>query len=129
MALHKILQGEDKTIEFAITDGTDAIDLSTVAGILIKLVDETKNQIQIYNNPTRSGYKPIVITDSANGKIEIKLQSADTLTAKEGKLCAEVMIEIDDSGFDDSTIHNKNFVIAIAEIEESQTTGETDLTP
>jgi len=129
MALEQIIQGEDRTVETQIfgDDGL-VLNLSVVVGYVLYILD-IDNKIQAkYALPSRTDYQDIVVTDSANGKIEFKLESFTTKNIQPGDIKRELKIEIVDATFQNATFH-QTAINAFAEIIEGQTRVEDDLTP
>lgn len=129
MAFEKIVQGEDRTVEIQIfgDDGL-VLDLSTVDGYTIYILDKDNKIRAKYNNPTRTDYQAIVITDSPNGKIEFRLESFTTKSIPSGEIKHELKLEFTDATFQNSTFH-QTLITPFAEIIEGQTRVEDDLTP
>lgn len=125
-----VYQGEDKLFEVTITDtGGTAINLGTIDGIVIYILNKRGETVVKYSSNAQSGFETLTISDAANGKVQFKLQSDITANVVKGMIRAHIKLEQDDAGYDDSTLHSVGVIIDIAEIKETPTTAETDLTP
>lgn len=129
MATEKVLQGTDRVIPLTLLadDGT-ALNLGGVDGIVVHLKDKDGNVVAKYNNPTKTDYLPIVIVDSANGKIEIKLESFTSKNIQPGPVFAEGMTETTDANFQNGIKFSAD-VKEVLDIIESSVKTEVDLTP
>ena len=125
-----IYQGEDKLFEVTITDpDLVAIDLDTIAGIIIYILDRHGNIVVKYSSNAQTGFETLTISDAVNGKVQFKLQSNITTTMVTGLVSADIKLEQEDAGYEDHTLHSVGVIIDIADIKETPTTAETDLTP
>ena len=85
-----IFQGEDKKFEITITDAAGtAIDLNTIDGIIIYVIDKYEKTIKKYSLNAQSGFEALTISDAGNGKVTFKLQSATTTPMETGLIKAD----------------------------------------
>lgn len=128
-ASDKIIQGGDYEIDFTVTDSAGvAVDLTTLANYIAVLYYADGEVLQQYSRETKAGFKSLTETTPASGIFTVKLQSADTKTARKELVFGEVKVETVDVTYDDSTKHNPDTGIEIGTVVESQTEQYTALT-
>jgi len=129
MAEYKVYRGEDKLIEVTLTTiGGTAIDLDTLAGIHSYIKEEGGNILNKYSLNAEAGFDTLVKSDAANGKYQIKLQSAKTINATIGVYSVESKIQRTDAGFTDNSKMDVGVITDFIEISDSVSKEDNDLT-
>lgn len=123
-----IYRGEDKSIQFTLTDANgDPLVINDLTGIIIFLWHQStvlaRYNIDPSDSSTLSGYNPITVDDSAAGQVSIKLAASVTRNSPLGEIKAEVKVRITPSDTEDSVA-----VVSLGTMEEARTRNETTFT-
>ena len=124
-----IFRGEDKLIELEMEDENGALDLSTAVGIQCYILDAKtlKNVLDKFSLNSESGFGTLTVSDAANGKFQVRLESAKTITAELGFYSVEIKLETDDPTYNANTRHDVAVLGNVIRIEDSKSKEDTNL--